>query len=147
MNVDRLIVVDVGYPLTARKGLGSVTNVANQMLTILIRRESEKQLATLTASDVLVSPDMDGVSSYNFTKLRQIMSAGSAAAAQVRDQLQALAVPVQQYEQYLASRARQAQEPVIRSVAVSSPICVPSRSLAESSDFSSSTSSSPRTLE
>ncbi len=47
MNVDRLIVVDVGLP-AGRNGdeLASVTNVANQMLTILIRRESEKQIAT-----------------------------------------------------------------------------------------------------
>jgi NTE family protein len=116
MNVDRLIVVDVGYPLTPRKGLGSVTNVANQMLTILIRRESEKQLATLTRSDVLVSPDMEGVSSYNFTRLRKIMSAGAAATAEVREQLLALSVPADQYERYLASRMRPIEVPVIRSV-------------------------------
>jgi NTE family protein len=116
MNVDLLIVVDVGYPLAGRRGLGSVTNVANQALTILIRRESEKQLATLTANDVLVSPDMQDVSSYNFTRLKRIMSAGADAAAKARGRLQALAIPEDQYQRYLARRARPVQAPVIRSV-------------------------------
>jgi NTE family protein len=116
MNVDRLIVVDVGYPLADREDLGSVTSVANQMLTILIRRESEKQLATLTSNDVLVSPDMQGVSSYTFTGLRKIMSAGSDAAARVREQLMTLSLPRDQYERYLASRVRQQELPLVRSV-------------------------------
>jgi hypothetical protein len=93
-----------------------VTNVANQALTILIRRESEKQLATLTANDVLVSPDMQDVSSYNFTRLKRIMSAGADAAAKARGRLQALAIPEDQYQRYLARRARPVQAPVIRSV-------------------------------
>ncbi|MEO8314438.1 MAG: patatin-like phospholipase family protein [Pseudomonadota bacterium] len=118
MNVDRLIVVDVGYPLAQRKDLGSVTNVANQMLTILIRKESEKQLGTLTSNDVLISPDMQGVSSYTFTGLRRIMSAGSTAAERVREQLLTLSVPQDQYEKYLAGRARPTEVPLIRSVGI-----------------------------
>ncbi len=49
MGVDRLIVVDVGFPLGQRERLGSVTDVASQMLTILIRRQADKQ------SDALAS--------------------------------------------------------------------------------------------
>jgi NTE family protein len=58
MGVDRLIVVDVGLPLAGRDQLDSVTQVANQMVAILLRREAERQLATLGAADVLVTPEL-----------------------------------------------------------------------------------------
>lgn len=116
MNVDRLIVVDVGYKLASRDELASVTTVANQMLTILIRRESEKQISTLGSDDVLVSPELEGASSYNFSKLDQLVSAGSEAAAAVRGKLLALAVPDAQYRRYLASRVVDARIPVVRHV-------------------------------
>lgn len=116
MGVDQLIVVDVGFPLAQRDRLASVTNVANQMLTILIRRESEKQLATLAPQDVLVSPELPRVSSYSFTGLPRIMAAGRAAADAVRPQLAALAVAPADYERYLATRRRDAWQPRIRAV-------------------------------
>jgi NTE family protein len=116
MNVDLLIVVDVGFPLAARERLGSVTNVANQMLTILIRRESQKQLATLAPVDVLVSPSMPGTSSYNFTGLRRNIAAGTAAAGVVRARLAALSLPPERYERYLASRRRQPAAVVVQTV-------------------------------
>jgi NTE family protein len=116
MQVDLLIVVDVGFPLAQRDRLDSVTNVANQMLTILIRRESEKQLATLAVDDVLVSPQLPDVSSYNFTRLRRIMTAGTVAAAAARERLQRLALSPARYEQYMASRSRQYVAPRIQAV-------------------------------
>jgi NTE family protein len=116
MHVDKLIVVDVGYPLAPRAELASVTNVANQMLTILIRRESEKQLASLTSDDVLVSPAMQDASSYNFANLRKIMVTGAAAANVVRERLQALALPADEYQRFLAGRVRAPPEPVIAQV-------------------------------
>jgi NTE family protein len=118
MGVDRLIVVDVGFPLADRERLGSVTNVANQMLTILIRRESEKQLATLRPTDVLVSPEMPRTSSYNFNNLARIVGAGRRAAARVQPQLAALAVSPQEYERYVAARRHEPVAPHIREVRV-----------------------------
>lgn len=118
MGVDRLIVVDVGFPLAERERLGSVANVANQMLTILIRRESEKQLATLESTDVLVSPEMPRTSSYNFRNLARIVGAGRRAAEKVQPRLAELALPPEQYQQYLATRRREPVTPFIREVRV-----------------------------
>ena len=49
MDVDVLIVVNVGAPLFARDRLGSATAISNQMLSILIRRDATRQLETLAA--------------------------------------------------------------------------------------------------
>jgi NTE family protein len=116
MGVDRLIVVDVGLPLASRDRLGSVTNVANQMLVILLRREAEKQLASLIPTDVLVSPELTETSSYNFTRLAPILAAGTAAAHATQARLAELALSPVQYEQYLAARRRQPQSVMVRTV-------------------------------
>jgi NTE family protein len=116
MNVDRLIVVDVGYPLAPRDRLGTVTNVASQMLAILIRRDGEKQLATLEPSDVLISPDMERVSSFDFNNLRKVMRFGETAARAASGRLTELALPAEQYEQYVAARYHASTLPMIRTV-------------------------------
>lgn len=120
MGADLVIVVDVGFPLSQRDGLASVANVANQMLTILIRRESEKQRATLGERDVLVSPDMPRVSSYSFKNLARIVAAGTQAAEAMKPRLAALGLPAAEYERYLATRRRDAVTPTIRDVRLAS---------------------------
>ncbi|HWL63664.1 MAG TPA: patatin-like phospholipase family protein [Steroidobacteraceae bacterium] len=118
MGVDRVIVVDVGLPLASREQLGSATNVANQMLVILLRREVEKQIDSLTAGDVLVSPELTDTSSYNFTQLSRIVRAGTAAADKARARLAGLAVTPQQYEEYLAGRRHEPRPIEVRTVGV-----------------------------
>lgn len=116
MGVDRLIVVDVGLQLAPREELHSVGGVTNQMLAILLRRESEKQLALLTADDVLVRPRLNEVSAYNFTGLGEVIAAGTDAANAAAAQLASLAVTPARYQQYLASRQREPQPVMVRDV-------------------------------
>ena len=47
MGVDILIVVDAGFPLQPRKNLNSLPSITNQMLSILLRKDIERDLATL----------------------------------------------------------------------------------------------------
>lgn len=47
MGVDVAIVVDIGTPLRNRKQLVTVVDVLNQSTTLMTRRNSEEQLATL----------------------------------------------------------------------------------------------------
>jgi NTE family protein len=104
MNVDILIVVDVGAPLYAREHLGSATTISNQMLSILIRRDSTRQLATLTRSDILISPEMGGLSSFDFAIVPKAMAAGSKATQDMTAQLRSLALSPDEYARYVADR-------------------------------------------
>jgi NTE family protein len=114
MNVDVLIVVDVGFPLYARSKLGSATTISNQMLAILIRRDSQRQLATLTPRDVLVSPDLGDASSFDFGIVQRAIAAGEQAARVALPRLQELAVDEQTYRAYTARRdARESPPPRI----------------------------------
>src|SRR5690606_38234618 len=116
MGVDRLIVVDVSLEPATRERLESVGNVTNQMLTLLLRRQAQEQLATLTATDVLIRPTLNDASSFNFTRLGRTVEAGAQSTRTARDQLADLSLTPQQYAQYQASRRHQPVTVRVRAV-------------------------------
>lgn len=105
MGVDVLIVVDVGFPLSPRDRLGSLASVSNQMLVILMRRDSQRQRATLGSDDIVIDPPMATVSSFDFTRLPRAIGYGQVAAEGVTAQLARLSLDEAGYAGYLASRA------------------------------------------
>lgn len=104
MGVDVLIVVDAGTPLQPRKDLVSLPSITNQVLAILLRRDSERQLKSLAPADILVSPSLGDFSSYDFEDILEIVNAGERAADAVTDRLASLAVSDEDYARYVAAR-------------------------------------------
>lgn len=104
MGVDLVIVVDVGSPLLPRGKLGDVTAVSNQMLAILLRRNAEAQLATLTPRDVLISPVLGDTSSFDFGAVKRVISIGEAAARAAASRLAPLSVSDAEMRSYQARR-------------------------------------------
>jgi NTE family protein len=104
MGVDILIVVDVGAPLVARERLGSATTISSQMLSILIRRDATRQLATLAQSDILISPALGNASSFDFGIVPRALAAGSDAAQALSARLRQLALSPEVYARYVADR-------------------------------------------
>jgi NTE family protein len=104
MGVDLLIVVDVGSPLQQRNKLTDVTAISNQMLAILLRRNAEAQLATLTARDILIEPPLGDASSFDFGAVARYIAVGEAAARAAADQLTPLAVSDARMQAWQARR-------------------------------------------
>ena len=104
MGVDVLIVVDVGAPLFSRDRLGSATTISNQMLSILIRRDAQRQLATLGPRDIVIQPAMGDLSSFDFGIVPRAEDAGVKAARGLAGQLRALALSPEDYARYVARR-------------------------------------------
>ncbi|MET0292648.1 MAG: patatin-like phospholipase family protein [Steroidobacteraceae bacterium] len=111
MNVDVLIVVDVGFPLGTRDRLGSVASISNQMLAILIRRDTTRQRATLGGRDIIIDPDLGATSSFDFTRFDRSIDIGGKAADASRDALARLAVSDTEFAQYSARRERVREAP------------------------------------
>jgi len=105
MNVDVLIVVDVTFPLYPRTELTSPLSASNQAVSILIRRRTKEQLASLGEKDILISPTLGSMSSIEFGRVLKAMSSGEQATREVREKLAGLSVSETEYAQYLASRA------------------------------------------
>ncbi|MEO7208551.1 MAG: patatin-like phospholipase family protein [Steroidobacteraceae bacterium] len=109
MHADILIVSDVSFPLQPRAALDSALSISNQMLAILVRKDTDRQRATLSAADVLIEPTMGSASSTDFAAAVSTISAGESAARSMLGRLEALRVGDAAYNDYLVRRA--AREP------------------------------------
>ena len=104
MGVDVLIVVDVSAPLLVRQQLSSAPVISNQMLAILIRHNSEAQLASLTPKDILIQPPLGNASSFDFGSVGKVIGAGEIAARGKLDRLAALTVSDDEMQRYTLRR-------------------------------------------
>jgi NTE family protein len=119
MGADVLIVVDVTFPLESRKELNTALSITNQMLAILIRRDADRQKATLLPQDMLIAPDLGATSATDFTAVAQTIQRGETAAAAMSARLASLSIGATAYRAYLAQRAPPALgDPLIRFVHV-----------------------------
>ncbi|AQR67386.1 patatin domain-containing protein [Janthinobacterium sp. LM6] len=97
MGADIIIAVNVGTPLAPEKDLGSAIGVAQQMLQILTEQNVQRSLKELQAQDILVAPDLTGVSFLDFENYARAMRAGEQAAQALAARLAPLALPPEQY--------------------------------------------------
>ena len=112
MGVDRLIVVDVSFPLAKREGLGSAFDITNQMVGIMVRRGTLESKKHLQPGDVLIEPDLGAMTAIEFGRMPQVMEQGEKAALAQAAALAALSLPAAEYERYVAQRSRTAEPAV-----------------------------------
>ncbi|CDG85650.1 patatin-like phospholipase family protein [Janthinobacterium agaricidamnosum] len=97
MGADIVIAVNVGTPLAPEKELGSAIGVAQQMLQILTEQNVQRSIRELRPQDILVAPNLDGVSFLDFGNYAKAMRAGVQAASALAARLAPLALPDAQY--------------------------------------------------
>jgi NTE family protein len=105
MHADILIVSDVSFPLQSRSQLDTALSISNQMLAILVRKDADRQRATLRPSDILVEPALGPASSTDFTAVNSTVAAGENAARAMLARFDPLSVSDGAYHDYLARRA------------------------------------------
>jgi NTE family protein len=93
MGADIVIAVDISTPLRSQEEIGSVLSIAEQLSGLLTRRNTESEIATLTESDILISPKLGDISAGDFDRVNEAIPIGRAAALEYLDQLQMLATP------------------------------------------------------
>ncbi|BBP81887.1 patatin [Pseudomonas sp. Pc102] len=119
MGVDLVITVDIGTPLRGRKELLTVVDVLNQSVTLMTRRNSEAQLATLGPDDILVQPPLAGFSATDFGRAREMIDAGYRAATILKNRFAPLAHPGGRQEAVLEeARLPVERRPVIARISV-----------------------------
>ncbi len=108
MGADVIIAVNVGTPLLPREALSSAFGVAQQMINILTEQNVEISLKALRPGDILISPDLDGVSFVDFDRGPDLIARGEAAA---RGHLARLASLAWEPDRYAAWEARRTRVP------------------------------------
>ena len=104
MGVDIIIAVDVEFPLYKSDELSSVLSISEQMLTILIRKETLRQIELLTESDILIRPALKTYASANFTDIVETIEPGQKAAIAKETRLSQLSLPDAEWQVYLSER-------------------------------------------
>jgi NTE family protein len=104
MNADILIVSDVSYPLQTRARLDSALSISNQMLAILVRKDSDRQRNSLSPQDVLIEPVLGSTTSTDFTMAPGTIVRGEEAAHRSAEKLARLGVGDADYRAYQARR-------------------------------------------
>jgi NTE family protein len=106
MGVDIIIAVDVEFPLYPAEDLVSAVKISEQMLTILMRRETLHQIATLSDDDILIRPELGTFDSGNFARSPETIAPGEEATIAAADRLQALAMDETAFDEHVAARGR-----------------------------------------
>tara|TARA_R110002096_G_scaffold45920_3_gene122779 strand:+ start:1298 stop:3541 length:2244 start_codon:yes stop_codon:yes gene_type:complete len=92
MGAEIIIVVDVSSPLLKKDDLDSVLSVTNQLIRLLGRTNSLRQLDDLKSSGlkhIIIRPDLTDIETGDFLKVSDAIPRGEAAARAVQDQLAA----------------------------------------------------------
>ncbi len=77
LGADIVIVVDASAPLESKDNLKSSVDITNQLTTILTRRIADSQLESLKDGDILIVPGETEISSSDFEKYPELITAGA----------------------------------------------------------------------
>lgn len=106
MGAEVVIVVDIATPLRSRDDLRSMASVTAQVVTILVQRNVLTQLSTLKPGDVLIRPDLGPLGTTDFTRVKDALKAGYAAAVQAADELRGLSIGEEAFRTFMAGQRR-----------------------------------------
>ena len=105
MGADVVIAVDITSPLLRDEELDSAVSVADQMTNLLTQRTVQEQVAGLSADDILIRPDLEGIGGLDFSRTLDPIAPGDQAARSVLPALANLALSEQSYREHVVARA------------------------------------------
>jgi NTE family protein len=112
LGADVVLAVNVGTPLSGRETLGSVIGLTAQMINILTEQNVQRSIASLSAKDVLVRPDLKPLGSGDFEKTAELIERGQVGAEAVLERLSAWSLDAPAYAAWLRRTASPSSPPV-----------------------------------
>lgn len=110
MGADIIIAVDIGSGLSEVEDLNSAFAVLGQLSSFLTSTNSEEQKKLLTETDILIVPNIDGLSMMDWGGLEEAFNRGMAAANEQVPRLSSLSLDDDSYQKHLEQRkVRRAQ--------------------------------------
>jgi NTE family protein len=79
-RADIVIAVSVGSPLLKSEDIGSLLTVSAQMINLLTEQNVTQSLASLKPGDILIRPDLQGITAGDFDRSSETADRGRAAA-------------------------------------------------------------------
>jgi len=104
MGVDVIIAVDVEFPLYGPDALDSAVAISEQVLTILIRKDTLRQIERLGENDVLVRPNLGIYASTDFGNIVETIEPGEIAVRAQSAKLESLSLSPEDWQRHLEER-------------------------------------------
>ncbi|WP_372882271.1 patatin-like phospholipase family protein [Psychromonas sp.] len=100
MGADIVIAVDIGSPLLDKKDINLTVDVLDQLSNILTINTTRRQIDLLDEKDLLIRPEIDQLSTTDFSRMSEALALGEKSALENIDKIQSLSVDEQQYAEY-----------------------------------------------
>ncbi len=107
-----IIAVNLGTKPKSKDEIKNSLDVAMQSIVLLTEQNVTASLAELTDRDILISPNLNGFESSDFSKPQQIIERGVEAAMANKKKLSRLAVSPIEYQRWLAAHQPEQMPPV-----------------------------------
>ena len=117
MGADIIIAVDISTPLSKEDVTTSLLSVVEQLTGFLTRRNTEAEIATLAAHDILLVPDLGDIGSGDFDRLADAIPTGVASAEAHMTELRRHSLDELAFAEHVAARHMpESRPPVIEFV-------------------------------
>jgi len=123
MGADIIIAVDVSEDFSQDLDVNSYIVVMGQLVNILMRKNANESLETLTSQDVLITPDLEGFTGLDADKYAAIIARGVTAATKAKEQLKVLSLSDAEYEEYRKKHRKKYKYhmPIIDKIEIENP--------------------------
>lgn len=118
MGAERLIVINIGTPLTPQDNIDSVISVAGQVARLGGTQQDALQLSKMAPEDILIQPDLGDLSFTDFVKVNEFIDRGEQAARLLSAALSAYSLSPEDYARWRASLAPRPSLPRVDRIAV-----------------------------
>jgi len=108
---DRVIVVDVSARPLDESQLNSPLAVTNQVISTMMRRQTEQSLALLDAHDVLLEPELGDIGSASFDRATQAIPSGERAAMAQLAALRSMRAQPSEWQAFVARHVLPVEQP------------------------------------
>lgn len=92
MGAQRIIAVDIGSPLATKDEIKNTIDVLNQLSTILTNNTTVKQVKKLHPHDLYIRPQIDGLSTTDFSIMPQALALGISSANEQLDKVKTFSI-------------------------------------------------------
>ena len=101
MGADIVIAVDIGSPLLSKDNINDTIDVFNQLSNVLTNNTTQYQKKYLSTKDILIRPNIDDLSTTDFSIMPEALALGEQAALTSEKELEELSTSELEYARYL----------------------------------------------
>jgi len=113
MGADIVIAVDISTPLSEKDVSKSLLSVAGQLAGLLTRRNTEAEIATLGAQDILLIPDLGDIETADFDRMAEAVPTGVESAEAHLTELRRHSLDELAFAEHVAARQMPRSDPPV----------------------------------